>query len=242
MDDYLKDYVQKLEHVETIEEYDACIRGLMNMLLKDSGQEDVVRYVRTRGRYMVNRFSDVSTEENMMRAREDLLCYLRYILEQEQKVMPESGYIDLERYLQYFYLFLESIRETATDKRVSITPMEIENEYDLQHLLYAALKPIFPDLRREVAEDSGLGMVRSDMCIPSLDTIIEVKCTRKNMSLKVLTEQLEADMVHYMAERIYFYIYDKERIIKDRETFLVYFNRKFDCKTVRTVLLQPVYI
>ena len=35
------------------------------------------------------------------------------------------------------------------------------------------------------------------------------------MSLKKLTEEIEADIVHYKANDIYFYIYDKEKNIKD---------------------------
>lgn len=42
----------------------------------------------------------------------------------------------------------------------------IQNEYDLQHLLYAALKPLYPGIRKEVSKDSGIGTVREDIFIP----------------------------------------------------------------------------
>ncbi len=70
-----------------------------------------------------------------------------------------------------------------------------------------------------MTEDSGVGAVRSDIKIPSVNTVIEAKCTRKTMNLKKLTEEIEADIVHYDADYIYFYIYDREKIIKDKYTF-----------------------
>lgn len=51
----------------------------------------------------------------------------------------------------------------------------------MQHLLYAVIKPLYPDIRKEVTEDSGAGAIRSDIRIPSLNTIIEAKCTRKTI-------------------------------------------------------------
>ncbi|MFQ7249927.1 MAG: hypothetical protein ACLVDZ_08060 [Ruminococcus sp.] len=49
-------------------------------------------------------------------------------------------------------------------------------------------------------------------------------------------------MVHYKADNIFFYIYDKEKIIKDRHIFKISFNRSFDGKEVRVIILQPVNI
>ena len=74
----------------------------------------------------------------------------------------------------------------------------------------------------------------------SLNTIIEAKCTRTSTNLKKLTEEIEADIVHYKADYIFFYIYDKEKIIKDRHAFESNFNRSFDGKEVRIIILQPV--
>ena len=117
-----------------------------------------------------------------------------------------------------FYFFLEAFREAKPDKRASLTTEKfakkyrLKNEYDLQHLLYAVIKPLCPDARREVNDDSGVGTVRSDIKILSLNTIIEAKCTRTSTNLKKLTEEIEADIVHYKADYIFFYIYDKEKL------------------------------
>ena len=91
-------------------------------------------------------------------------------------------------------------------------------------------------------EDTGCGTVRSDIKIPSLNTVVETKCTRTNMNLKKLTEEIEADIVHYQADYIYFYIYDKEKIIKNRQAFQRTFNRMFDGKQIEVIILQPIYM
>ena len=86
---------------------------------------------------------------------------------------------------EFFIFFLEAFREAKPDKRASLTTenlqkIQIENEYDLQHLLYAVIKPLCPDARREVNDDSGVGTVRSDIKILSLNTIIEAKVYKEH--------------------------------------------------------------
>ncbi|MCD7992240.1 MAG: hypothetical protein LUK37_10895 [Clostridia bacterium] len=181
----------------------------------------------------------------MLRAKENLLFYLESILSENQGYLSKFSEDCLEKYLNNFYLFLEAFKEMKPDKRAWLTiddlqKIKIENEYDLQHLLYAALRPLYGDIRKEVTEDSGVGAIRSDLKIPSLNAVIEAKCSRKSMNMKMLTEQIEADIVHYKADSIYFYVYDKEKIIKDRAAFETCFNRNFDGKKIRIVILQPV--
>ena len=91
--------------------------------------------------------------------------------------------------MENFYLFLEALTEYTPDKRGGAQKedwqkMKVCNEYDLQHLLYAVLKPLYPGIRKEVALDSGIGMVRADIEIPELEMILEVKYTRESMTLK----------------------------------------------------------
>jgi hypothetical protein len=89
---------------------------------------------------------------------------------------------------RFLYVF-GSVNRKKIDKRSTIKledfqNLKIKNEYDLQHFMYAVLKPLYPDIRKEVSEDSGVGTVRADLKIPCLEVSIEAKCTRENMSLK----------------------------------------------------------
>lgn len=245
MDNLLREYTNKLGSIETEEEYEAFIHNLIQNLLQENFDSEIIQSIIDKSKYMTNEFSDRATRKNMLKAKKNLLLYLEMLLSKNQNICSKSNENYLENYLNNFYLFLEAFKETAPHKKATLTvddlqKIKIENEYDLQHLLYAALRPLYGDIRKEVTEDSGVGAIRSDLKIPSLNVVIEAKCSGKSMTLKKLMEQMEADIVHYKSDSIYFYVYDKEKIIKDRVTFETYFNRNFDGKKVRIIILQPV--
>lgn len=245
MNSRLKSYMNELKLIETVEEYEAFVHRLIRNLQQEKYDSVMIQSIRNKGMYMTNEFSDIATKKNMLRAKENLLFYLESVLFENQENVSKFSDGHLEKYLSNFYLFLEAFKEMIPDKRASLTAndlqkIRIENEYDLQHLLYAVLRPLYGDIRKEVTEDSGVGAIRSDLKIPSLNAVIEAKCSRRSMNLKMLTEQIEADIVHYKAQSIYFYVYDKEKIIKDRAAFETHFNRSFDGKRIRVIILQPV--
>lgn len=72
-------------------------------------------------------------------------------------------------------------------QKEQLESLRIKNEYDVQYLLYAYLKPLYPMARSEVNEDTGYGTVRTDILLDS-ENVIEIKCTRKGMILKKLIE------------------------------------------------------
>lgn len=245
MDDLLKEYVDKFNQVETVKQYDELVQSFNQILYKKNFNRELTQIIKEKQKYMKNKFSDEVTRESMMKAKESLIVYLESILYEEKKDIEKQKY--LKEYLHNFYFFLEAFREIKPHKKSTLDfevlqAIKIENEYDLQHLLYSVLKPLCKDTRVEVSEDTGCGAVRADLKIPSLNTIIETKCTRKNMSFKKLTEEIKSDIVHYEAGFIYFYIYDKEKIIKDRQAFEMTFNREFDGKKVEVIILQPINI
>ena len=160
-------------------------------------------------------------------------------LQQLAAILPYISYCSIYHSNTYISTAHDHIQCRVTDKepdkRATLSSeqlqmIKIKNEYDLQHLLYAVLKPIYLDIRSEVTEDSGVGMVRSDLKIPQLQVVVETKCTREKMQLKKLTEEIEADIVHYSEKNIIFFVYDKYKIIKERQSYEKYFNRTFDGK------------
>ena len=242
MDKIIDVFIQRIRSTVTLKEYDEVIREL-NQSLRDNGYSDeICQTIKFKQKYIKNKFSDEMNREKMEEAKENLLEYLYKILENERW---NDDIVFLKRYLQNFYMFLEALFEREPDKRATLTAemlqkVRIENEYDLQHLLYAFLKPLYTDIRKEVAEDSGIGMVRSDLKIPNLNLVVEAKCTREKMNVKKLTEEIEADIVHYQEENILFYVYDKEKIIKEKLNYENYFNRVFDHKIVNIIIQQPI--
>lgn len=185
----------------------------------------------------VNRYSDRETRAELEAAQQRVIVYL------EQLMDRPAGDERIEEILENYYLFLEALLERPTHKsggiqKEHLAALRIQNEYDVQHLLYAYLKPLYPMARAEVSEDTGHGAVRADIQIDP-EHIIEVKCTRGSMKLKKLSEEIGADMVHYSAHNIYFFIYDKEKIIRDPLVFKNSYENKIEGKRIHIIIHQP---
>lgn len=87
-------------------------------------------------------------------------------------------------------------------------------------------------------EDTGYEAVRTDIRIDN-QTVIETKCSRASMSRKKLVEEIEADITHYSASNLIFYIYDKEKIIDNPQLFKQTYEKKTHEKNIHIVILQP---
>ena len=114
----------------------------------------------------------------------------------------------IEDVLENFYMFLEALKERNPHKNAGIKKeildkINIENEYDIQFLLYAYLRPLYKGIRQEVSQDTGNETVRADLLIGE-NVCIEVKYSRKKMTEKKLSEEIKADMVHYNQHDIFF--------------------------------------
>jgi hypothetical protein len=104
-------------------------------------------------------------------------------------------------------------------KGSEIRKWDIDNEYHVQNLLWTILKPIFPDLvDEEYLPKIGHMTPRSDLGIPSLQTIIEVKFMKNygQTACRKITEEIAADRSVYLTtnskyERIIVFIWDNCR-------------------------------
>lgn len=107
--------------------------------------------------------------------------------------------------------------------------INIEDEYDVQDLLFAILQMFFRDIRKEEWTPSYAGnSSRVDFLLKEEKVVIEVKKTRKGMKDKDLGEQVIIDIskykVHPDCQRLICFVYDPEGriinpegIIKDLE-------------------------
>ena len=233
----IQDAVAQLKNVKDGQEFSSLLAGLRSFLKTLDTTPQCLMELEQRAYYVVNEYSDKETRDNLDAAKKRVIEYL-------EEIMTGSPADDqLLAVLDNYYLFLESLLERPPHKRSSIqkeqlSGLKIQNEYDVQHLLYAYLKPLYPLARAEVSEDTGYGTVRTDIFLDS-EHVIEVKCTRNNMKLKKLTEEIEADMVHYNAEHIYFFIYDKEKIIENPQLFRNTYENKVKGKQIHIVIHQP---
>lgn len=233
----IQDAVARLKNVKDSQEFSDLLTGVRNLLKTMDSNPQCLMELEQRAYYVVNEYSDKETRGNLDAAAKRVIQYL-------DEIMIGSPADDqLLAILDNYYLFLESLLERPPHKRGGIqkeqlSALKIRNEYDIQHLLYAYLKPLYPLVRAEVSEDTGYGMVRIDIFLDS-EHVIEVKCTRNSMKLKKLTEEIEVDMVYYSAEHIYFFIYDKEKIIENPQLFRNTYENKVKGKQIHIVIHQP---
>ncbi len=132
--------------------------------------------------------------------------------------------IELESVIANFNLFLQNMFAIEPDKRATLEKeclerIKINNEYDVQHIMYAVIKAIYPNARREVTQDIGYGFDRYDIVVDEIDTVIEIKCTRKDHTDKKLLRELGEDAFFYRCSNLIIYVYDKSAVIKDIDNF-----------------------
>ena len=233
----MRNAIIELKAVKNSNDFESILYSLRDFLKTLDMDPKFLMELEQRAYYPINEYSDKETRNNLDAAAKRVIEYL-------EEIMTGSPADDqLLTVLDNYYLFLESLLERPPHKRSSIqkeqlSGLKIQNEYDVQHLLYAYLKPLYPLARAEVSEDTGYGTVRTDIFLDS-EHVIEVKCTRNSMKLKKLTEEIEADMVHYSAEHIYFFIYDKEKIIENPQLFRSTYENKVKGKRIYIVIHQP---
>ena len=233
----MRDAIERVENVSDENAFEHAISDLRTYM-KQLGM-GALSFIELEKRafYISNGYSEKDTKEKMQDAKKRVIAYLTGIMsERTDKEL-------VIQVLENFYLFLENLLEREPHKKSGINKIQLEgfkirNEYDVQHLLYAYLKPLYPMARLEVNEDTGYGTVRADILLDE-DCAVEIKCTRKGMSLKKLIEEIEADMVHYSEKNICFFIFVKEKIIENAFRFKKTYEEKMKDKHIHVIIHQP---
>jgi len=130
----------------------------------------------------------------------------------EIKVDNVSQSLDgLNTILNRFHSVAMQLRKRYSNR----STLDVDDEYDVQNLLHALLKLYFSDIRPEEWNPSYAGSsTRSDFLLPEINTIIEVKKTRKSMTDKELGDQLVIDIANYkkhpQCNALICFVYDPE--------------------------------
>lgn len=164
--------------------------------------------------------------------------FLQY--EQSSSVITRN---DVEIVVENFGLYLQNMFRTepenkATIEKTLLEQIVIQNEYDLQHIMYAVIKALYPSARREVVQDMGYGSVRYDIAISEVDTVIEIKCTRADHTEKKLLKELGEDAFFYNCSNLIMYIYDKQNIVSDINNFVSALERRDAGKRIKAFVEQ----
>lgn len=116
---------------------------------------------------------------------------------------PDAGQVRkvLEGAQSSLYRWVWEDKPKTSKRGAEARKWYIENEYHFQSLLYAILRPIFPDLKEEEYTVSvGTTQPRADLYIPSLKLVIEVKYWRGGSNSRDLINELAADASLYRAK------------------------------------------
>jgi len=90
--------------------------------------------------------------------------------------------------------------ERARTRGGEVRKWHIDNEYHVQDLLYFLLAPVFPDLKDEEYFPSlGQKQPRTDLFIPSMKLIIEVKFLRQTDNVTKIIDELGSDASLYLS-------------------------------------------
>lgn len=244
--------INKLNKLDDI----SAIKNEFNNITKNISSivssRDIVGKLESKSMYQENEYSVEKTRESILKARERVIDYLKDFLccieddydDYSDEFSRSTAILIIKKILNNFYMHIESMYECEVHKKAGITKenldkIKIVNEYDVQRILYSIIKPIFPEARLEVQNDTGFGAVRYDIIIEKFSIIVEVKCSRKSMTERTLTEEIGSDIVHYKGENIFFFIYDKEKIIKNVTAFTNTYTSKFDSKNINAIVIQP---
>ncbi|MED1723507.1 hypothetical protein [Brevibacillus parabrevis] len=246
-----------------------AIQELIDEGRKLTLEEQFSSWRTTTARVLERLFSDQTIGQSFaisafgsMRRDSDLLgvAYLEGLIRDINRGLFEPGrtqdYIDEEhfhiivrRLLANFYKHIQEMYQKPVHGRGTLAKADLQkivlgNEYDVQRMLYALIRPIFPDARVEIYGDGGYKSYRYDIIFDAYETVIEVKCSRPSMQERELTEQIGSDAFHYQAKYIYFFIYDNHGIIANADAFCKTYSKSLDTheKQIETIVIQPISI
>lgn len=153
----------------------------------------------------------------------------------------ESSRHEWTNLLDNFHKIATKIRNRH-DNRPTI---EVEDEYDVQDLLYSLLHIFFNDIRKEEWTPSYAGSCsRVDFLLNEIKTVVEIKKTRKGIKDKEIGEQLLIDIARYKAhpgcKGLVCFIYDPEGRISNPKGLVddLCCNNDFQVK----VIIRPIGI
>lgn len=156
--------------------------------------------------------------------KERLLHYLDSLIAISQ---PEAadGIDSVLKILRRFEVAARALRSRPREDKKKFGYV-IADEYDVQDLLYALLKPLVEDLEREAPVPKTAGVSgRVDLCSTRLGLVLEVKFAKAGGgNATKLVKECNERVVTYAAgpglEHLVFFVYDPDGVLPDRDNFI----------------------
>lgn len=142
--------------------------------------------------------------------------------------------------LNRFHKVGQAIRERHSGRETIL----IQDEYDVQDLLYGLLQVYFDDIRKEDSSPSHAGAnSRLDFVLKKEKIIIEVKMTNENLTINKLGQDLLVDIGRYKeypdCNDLVIFIYDKQDHIRNKAGFINDLQKHSTDKLKVTVIINP---
>ena len=124
----------------------------------------------------------------------------------------------VEELLEVVVRGLRRAMHPLTHRRKNAQPLTFGNEYDVQDLLHALLRPWISDIRPEEFTPSYAGSsTRMDFLLPAHELVIETKIVRDRTHGKKIGDELIIDIEHYRrhpnCKTLWCVVYDPDHLI-----------------------------
>ncbi len=124
----------------------------------------------------------------------------------------------IEELLEIIVCGLRRAMHPLTHRRKGVQSLTFGNEYDVQDLLHAMLRPWIKDIRPEEFTPSYAGSsTRMDFLLPAYALVIETKIIRDKAHSKRIGDELIIDIEHYRqhqgCQKLWCAIYDPDNLI-----------------------------
>lgn len=148
---------------------------------------------------------------------EDLLCGWK---PDRYEQLPNLESLDKTSLLIQILDYFPVIARHLAKRKHNRPSYNIENEYDVQDLLYVSIRSVFEDARLEEWTPKHAGKSkRIDIVVPSAEVVIEVKCIRDENHCKMIGDEVKIDIESYHShsscKALLFLIFDPEGKIID---------------------------
>ncbi len=142
------------------------------------------------------------------------------ILKAFREVQPKELDVNHEGILTTIFERFHIVARQLLRRHSNRNTLKINDEYDVQDLLYALLRLHFDDVRPEEWTPSYAGAAnRMDFLLKDEEFAIEVKMTREGLKDKELGDQLIIDIAKYQSHAnckcLYCFVYDPDSIIRN---------------------------
>jgi hypothetical protein len=256
--DFLNSQITELSSTHNTKDISNILADIAFKVSNYINSDELILEIKNLSEYVSNTFSELKNEESVNEAKKRVLACLNgitsYLSEDKIKFIDYKSDMDeytsiliIKKILNNFYehikaMYFDTVHGKANITKTQLDTIRIGNEYDVQRMLFSLIKPIFPDAKMEVVEATGCSSVRYDIDIASCSTTIEVKCSRKSMTERNLNEEMGSDSFHYNRKNIIFFVYDKESIVSDINSYHKTYNKIFDNKSIDIIIIQPIIL